>query len=105
MGEHITVEDSFDYVKKATEPLQQCIEELEADNLKLLKENTDFQFNDPHLKRKIELQAEIKRLRDAIGKISLYCSDLDIDDYDNPYEVRITIEAIQSEIKALKEGK
>ena len=99
MGEHITVEDSFDYVKKATEPLQQRNEELEAELEAQKKDKAGIAVSNS------KLMFENKRLRDAIGAIKTFIDELDADDYDNPREASMAFNAIDVVcIKALKEG-
>jgi len=98
MGKSQDFQRIVDGFTKTIKEKEQRIEELEGEKESWGRASGKLQVE------RDEARAKNKRLRDAIGKISLYCSDLDIDDYDNPYEVRITIEAIQSEIKALKEG-
>ena len=92
--------------------LQDRIKELEAENDSIKKwlndKLEDYDFSDfikdieKSVLRIKKVKSERDKLKQAIGKIALYHSELNRDDYDNPYEVRRTMDAIHVELKALK---
>jgi len=122
MGEHITVEDSFDYVKKATEPLQQRIEELE----KGIKTALDEKDATKVLKyRIVELKAELEaQKKDKAGiavsnsklmfenkRLEKLLSDIYYTFESEPYftstgrlQIAMWIKDIKRRINMLKEG-
>jgi len=55
---------NIEWYKKLVREKEQRIKELEVENLELQKKIMDFEFDDPHLKRKVSLIEENKRLRE-----------------------------------------
>ena len=51
----------------------------------------------------IEIVQRISALETALYNIKKYISELDKDDYDDPYEMRVTISAIHSALKTIND--
>ena len=98
MGEHITVEDSFDYVKKATEPLQQCIEELEGEKESWGRASGKLQVE------RDEARAKNKRLEKLLSDIYYTFESEPYFTSTGRLQIAMWIKDIKRRINMLKEG-